>query len=82
MTNSTYDGEYLFEVDFKQSELEEFLTAGKLVFHRQNDEIRVLQDINTFVTFTPEKNRDFSNNQVIRFLDEKGNGLALLFNNK
>ena len=82
LTNSTYDGEYDFEVDFKQSELEEFLTAGKLVFHRQNDEIRILQDINTFVTFTPEKNIDFSNNQVIRVLDEKGNGLALLFNNK
>ena len=50
--------------------------------HRQNDDIRVLQDINTFLTFTPEKSKDFRNNQVIRVLDEKGNGQALIFNNK
>lgn len=82
LTNSDYDGELDFFVDYKQSELEDLILSGRLAFHRQNDDIRVLQDINSFLTFTPEKSKDFRNNQVIRVLDEKGNGQALIFNNK
>lgn len=82
LTNSDYDGELEFEIVDKQSMLEELIVKGYLVLHRQNDDIRILQDINSFVTFTPEKSKDFRNNQVIRVLDEKGNGQALIFNNK
>lgn len=82
LDNENYDGELDFYVDYKQSELIELIEEGKLVLHRQGDDVRVLVDINSFVTFTDEKSKDFSNNQTMRILDEKGNAIALIFNNK
>ncbi|MFW5631429.1 MAG: phage tail sheath C-terminal domain-containing protein, partial [Acetivibrio ethanolgignens] len=54
----------------------------ELCFHNVGSEIHVLDDINSFVTFTEEMNKDFSKNQVIRVLDQYGNDIALLFNTK
>ena len=81
-TNKVYSGEYEIDVDYKQSELEAGIKAGKLMFHQVEDEVRVLSDINTFVTVTDEKNSDFSKNQVIRVLDQIANDIAALFNKK
>ena len=39
-----------------------------------------MRDINSFTNFRPTKNKDFALNQVIRVLDEIGNGLARIFN--
>lgn len=82
LTNSTYDGEYAVDVDYKQAELESGIKGGKLMFHRVGDEVRVLEDINTFTSFTDDKSSDFSSNQTIRVLDQIGNDIATLFNNK
>ena len=46
------------------------------------NETRVLEDINTLVTYTEEKGRDFSSNQTMRVLDQIGNDIAALFGNK
>ena len=46
------------------------------------DEVRVLIDINTFVSVTDEKSADFSGNQVIRVLDQIANDIASIFNTK
>lgn len=81
-TNKVYTGEYEIDVDYKQSELEAGINAGKFMFHQVEDEVRVLTDINTFTTFTDEKNSDFSKNQVMRVLDQIGNDIASLFNTK
>lgn len=81
-TNKVYSGEYEVDVDYKQSELEAGIKAGKLMFHQVEDEVRVLSDVNTFVTVTDEKNSDFSKNQVIRVLDQIANDIAALFNKK
>lgn len=81
-TNKVYSGEYEVDVDYKQTELEAGIKAGKLMFHQVEDEVRVLSDINTFVTVTDEKNGDFSKNQVIRVLDQIANDIATLFNKK
>ncbi|MCQ4726011.1 phage tail protein, partial [Anaerotignum faecicola] len=56
--------------------------AGELVFHKVGDEIRVLEDVNSFVSVTVDKNEDFTSNQVIRVLDQIGNDIAVLFNTK
>ena len=45
-------------------------------------EIRLLTDINTFVSVTDEKSADFSSNQTMRVLDQIGNDVAALFGNK
>lgn len=88
VTNKTYDGDFTVDVNYKQSELEKAIRAGMLVFHRVTDsvggdivgDVNVLDDINTFTSFTKEKNQDFSDNQVIRVLDQIAIDIARLFN--
>ncbi|WP_042474582.1 phage tail sheath family protein [Bacillus ndiopicus] len=83
-TNKRYDGE--FELDMSeaktQPQLTALLKAGKYVFHRVGEEVRVLEDVNTFTSFTTDKNEDFSMNQVIRVLDQIAIDTAQLFNER
>lgn len=81
-TNRLYDGEYQINVNLKQSDLESGLKAGRFMFHKVGDDVRVLEDINSFVSYTDEKGEDFSSNQTIRVLDQIGNDIANLFNTK
>ncbi|NYV67277.1 phage tail sheath subtilisin-like domain-containing protein [Bacillus sp. Gen3] len=81
-TNKKYDGEFTIDVDYTQTALEDALLAGKFIFHKVGDEVRVLEDINTLVTFTEEKNSDFRSNQTVRVLDQIANDIAVLFNNR
>lgn len=81
-TNRLYDGEYTVDTGYKQSDLEKGIQAGKFMFHQVGDDVRVLSDVNTFVSFTEEKGRDFSENQTIRVLDQVGNDIASLFSTK
>ncbi|WP_255247354.1 phage tail sheath C-terminal domain-containing protein [Paucisalibacillus globulus] len=83
-TNDLYDGEYTLDLSETKttSQLKELLKAGKYVFHRNGAEIYVLEDVNTFTSFTPEKNEDFSMNQVIRVLDQIAIDTAQLFNTR
>lgn len=80
LTNRTYDGELNIYVDYTQKQLEDALSGGKFLFHRVGDSVRVLEDINTLTKYDDEKNPDFSDNQVIRVLDQVGNDIAVLFN--
>lgn len=82
VTNKIYDGELTVKAEYKQSELEKGIKAGKLMFHAVGDKIRVLSDVNSLTEFGEDKNRDFASNQVIRVLDQTGNDIALLFNTK
>ena len=52
------------------------------MFHLVDETVRVLTDINTFVSVTDEKSADFSSNQTIRVLDQIANDIAVLFGNK
>lgn len=81
-TNKTYNGEYQVDTVYTQKELEAAIKAGKFILHRVGDETRVLEDINTLVTYTEEKREDFSSNQTMRVLDQIGNDIAALFGNK
>lgn len=83
-TNKRYDGEFSLDMKETQTQLQltELLKAGKYVFHRVGEEIRVLEDVNTFTSFTADKNEDFALNQVIRVLDQIAVDTATLFNNK
>ncbi|WP_102822831.1 phage tail sheath family protein [Clostridioides difficile] len=81
-TNKKYDGEFDVDVNYTQLQLEEALKTGKFIFHKVGDEVHVLEDINTFVSFTDDKNDDFSSNQSVRVLDQIANDIAILFNTK
>ena len=87
-TNKTYDGEYEVNTKYSQSELEQALTQGMLIFHNVTDSVsgdvvgktNILRDINTFTSFTKHKNSDFAMNQVIRVLDQIAIDVSRLFN--
>ncbi|HBF7604741.1 TPA: phage tail sheath family protein [Clostridioides difficile] len=81
-TNKKYGGEFDVDVNYTQLQLEEALKTGKFIFHKVGDEVHVLEDINTFVSFTDDKNDDFSSNQSVRVLDQIANDIAILFNTK
>lgn len=82
LTNVRYDGEYTLDTSYKQRELEEALKKGRLVFHQVGGEVRVLSDVNSFVSFTAEKNDDFGQNQVIRVLDQIARDCSVIFNTR
>ncbi|MCL2461904.1 MAG: phage tail sheath family protein, partial [Defluviitaleaceae bacterium] len=95
LTNRIYDGELLIDTQFKKTDFELAISNGELAFYgevrnpyrtatSQQDanakgEIKVLLDINTFTSFTPYKNKDFANNQIIRILDQIATDTARIF---
>lgn len=81
-TNMKYDGEYAVDTDYTQTELENGIKEGSMMFHMVDDAVVVLEDINTFVSITDEKSVDFSSNQTIRVLDQIANDIAVLFGKK
>lgn len=83
-TNRTYDGEHTLDMSETktQGQLTLLLNNGKYVFHRVGENINVLEDVNTFTSFTVDKNEDFSMNQVIRVLDQIAIDTAHLFNTR
>lgn len=80
LTNKIYDGEFDFNAKYSNSELKEAIQNGEFVFYYDSGDIRVLKDINSFVSFNVDKNSDFSNNQIIRILDATANDVANIFN--
>ena len=83
LLNQKYDGEFTVNVDYKQSELESAMTGGEFAFHNVNGEVRVLADINSFVSGSDEKSVEvFGDNQCIRVIDQIANDIAVIFNNK
>lgn len=79
-TNKKYDGELKFKTDYTKTELENAIKTGKFVFHKVGDDVRVLIDTNSLVEYDMNKSADFTDNKVIRILDQIGNDVALEFN--
>lgn len=81
-TNMTYDGEKTIPTTHTQVELENLIKTGVFAFHKVYDEVHVLVDVNSLVTYTDEKGKDFASNQTIRVIDQCGNDTAKIFNTK
>lgn len=79
LTNEKYNGEYNIEFYTKSRDGENALNEGKFAFYGTNDEIRVIEDINSFISFTLYKNQDFSKNQVIRVVDQRATDISRIF---
>lgn len=82
LTNAIYDGENTVAVDYTQTQLEQALEAGKFLFHRVGDSVRVLEDINSLTTLSEAKSEEFKINQTIRVLDQIATDIATVFNTK
>lgn len=80
LTNTEYNGEYTIDTDYTQSQLETALEAGELLFHKVKNAVNVLEDVNSFVSYTDEKGSDLSDNQTIRVVDQMANDIAVMFN--
>lgn len=80
--NKEYAGEYEIDTGYTQAELSAAIKAGEFVFHSLNEEIRVLDDINTMVTVTDTQGDVFKDNQTIRVIDQLANDDAHTFNTK
>lgn len=80
--NKKYDGEFTVDVSQTQTDLVNGIKSGKFMLHRTNNEVRVLDDINTLVSTTEEVGDIFKDNQTIRVIDQIGNDIATLFNTK
>lgn len=77
--NQKYTGEYKVDTNYTQLQLSDAVGSGQFMLHKVGDEVRVLMDINTLVTASSEKNKDFASNQTVRVLDQIGNDIADLF---
>ena len=80
--NKKYDGEYTVDVNYTQKELENAIDAGRFIFHQVGDDVRVLEDINTFVTTSDTMGDVFKSNQTIHVCDQIANDVAVVFNTK
>ena len=80
--NMIYDGEFTVNVDFTQAQLEAAIDAGEFTLHKVGADVRVLNDQNSLVTTSVDKNELFKQNQTIRVIDNIANDIATLFNSK
>lgn len=79
LTNAVYDGEYAVEAKQKKSDYIKGIREGQFLFYEEEGKLRVLRDINSFTSFEPTKNSDFSSNRVVRVLDGIANDAAQIF---
>lgn len=80
-TYEVYDGAVNVDTIYTDTEIEEALTKGELVFTTKNDKVIIEQDINTLVTYTAEKNQYFHKNRVVRCIDTLQEEITTLFEN-
>ena len=81
-TNVAYDGELTVDTSYTQAQLEKAIKAGEFVLHSVGTEVRILEDIDSLVTLTDDKNELFQSNQTVRVLDQIATDIASLFNTK
>lgn len=80
--NKIYNGEFTMEAEYTQEELKKAIREGNFTFHKVGSNIRVLADINSFVTTSDTKGDMFKENQTIRVIDQMANDIAALFATK
>lgn len=80
LTNKIYNGEYILNKWNRAEDLENYINTGFISTYFDGKNYRILKDINSYIEVSPDKNSDFSNNQVIRVLDTIAMDVAKIFN--
>ena len=80
--NMLYDGEFTVDTNYTQVQLEGCIDAGEFTLHKVGNEVRILNDQNSLVTTTADKNDLFKQNQTIRVIDTVANDIANIFNTR
>lgn len=79
LTYAAYDDAVDVAPRYTNAQIEAALTAGEFLFTPSNNRAVVEQDINTFLSYTPKKNKSFHKNRVIRVMDGIANDLKRIF---
>lgn len=78
-TNMVYDGEMPVKTDYTQKQLEAAIKSGEYVLHKVGSSVRILEDINSLVTYTDDMGEVFSDNQTVRVIDTLADSIAGIF---
>lgn len=65
--------------EYENTDLEKLLSKGNFLFFKLDGDILVLSDVNSFTSFTLDKNRSLSKNRVVRTLMQICNDLWLQY---
>ena len=79
LTNTVYDGAVDVDQKYTRNQYEAAIKAGEFVFYAENQQARVLTDINSLTTFADGKTADWTSNRLIRVLDGWANDVARIF---
>lgn len=83
LTYSQYEDAVDVDTKYTNTQIEESLKTGEFLFipKTKNKVTKVLvqDDINTFISFTAEKGKDFSSNRKIRTIDDIGTTLPSMW---
>lgn len=79
LTYSAYDDAVDVAPRYTNTQIEAALTAGEFLFTPSGNRAVVEQDINTLISYTPAKGKEFHKNRVIRVLDGIANDLKRIF---
>lgn len=77
LTYHTYPGATDLSEEYENSDLVDIVKEGSFTFIKNDGQIMVLTDINSFHDFTPEKSRSLSKNRVVRVIMQICNDLYL-----
>ncbi|MGD9678430.1 MAG: phage tail sheath family protein [Vulcanibacillus sp.] len=80
-TYTAYEDSVDVDIRYTNTQIIEALNSGEFVFVENNGRAVVEQDINTFLSYTAEKGKEFRKNRVIRTLDSIGNDIKSIFSN-
>ncbi|MDR0905761.1 MAG: phage tail sheath family protein [Oscillospiraceae bacterium] len=64
---------------YKGTQLDDAIREGSLTFFIEFDAVKVLTDINSYTSFSPDKGKEFSKNRVIRVLYTIANDVYRIF---
>lgn len=78
LTYTEYPGAIACE-RLTHDEIVQALKDGHIVYTHNNDRVVIEQDINTFRTFTVEKNQDFRKNKLVRSMDIVSDNVQYVF---
>lgn len=78
-TYSAYEESVDVDIRYNNTQIIQALETGEFVFVEQDGKAVVEQDINTFTSFSSEKDKSFRKNRSLRVLDAIGNDINRIF---
>lgn len=79
ISNLDYDGEYKVIIDFSEKTKDEIYDSGYILLDGISDNPYVVEDVNTFKSFSVDEPESLAKNQVIRVIDQRIKSISNTF---